>query len=336
MNYKAPRYDRLILALNDDELEGFVREWVLKKAEYVEVQRFTGPGDMGRDVVGFHTKERHEGSWHNYQCKQYGKTLQTSVGLKEVGKLLYYSFLGEFTRPTAYKFVAPRGVNRNLKRLIANPSQFRSELFLKWDEYCAKGIVEGNTIPLDPAFQAFIQAWDFSQITVLSIDDVLGDPVIKPALYAWFGADPGPPPTGQVPLLIESREMPYIGQLLDAYGERENCTFSDYASLKEKLEHDEHLMLQRERFFDADAFARFYRDNTMDEEIRLLRRDVKHGVVDVHRADHADSLTRVDAVMTQAANLHPSGALAKYAGVPVRQGICHHFVNEGEIKWRKT
>ena len=42
MNH-PPRYDRLIIALNDDELEGFVREWALRKTEYLEVQRFTGP-----------------------------------------------------------------------------------------------------------------------------------------------------------------------------------------------------------------------------------------------------------------------------------------------------
>jgi Pyridine nucleotide-disulphide oxidoreductase len=31
------------------------------KKEYVDVERFTGPGDMGRDVVGYLTKTRHEG-----------------------------------------------------------------------------------------------------------------------------------------------------------------------------------------------------------------------------------------------------------------------------------
>jgi hypothetical protein len=93
--------------------------------------------------------------------------------------------------------------------------------------------------------------------------------------------------------------------------------------------------MQRERFFDADAFSRFYRDNTMSEEIETLRHDMYHGVADVHRGDHADSLSRVNAVMVQAANVHPSGALAKYARVPVKQGICHHFANEGQLQWRK-
>jgi hypothetical protein len=39
--------DRLILALTDMQLEAFVREWVARKPEYLEVERFTGPGDIG-------------------------------------------------------------------------------------------------------------------------------------------------------------------------------------------------------------------------------------------------------------------------------------------------
>ena len=336
MTSYQPRYDRLIIALGDDELEEFVREWALQKKEYTEVERFTGPGDMGRDVVGFLTKQRHQGPWDNYQCKQHGKTLPTAAGIREVGKVLYHSSRGEFTPPTAFFFVAPRGVNRNLKRLIAKPEEFRQALLYQWDEYCADKISEGVHIPLEPAVRALINKWDFSLIRAISVDMMLSDPAAKPVLVSWFGADPGPPPVGTVPAVIEVREMPYIQQLLDAYGEREQRTFADYADVKDHAAHGPHIRMQRERFFDADAFSRFYRDNTMSEEIDVLRRDMLHGVIDTHRVDHSDSLTRVDAVMTQAANVYPSGALAKYARVPVKQGICHHFANEGQIRWRKT
>ena len=74
--------ERLIYTLTDTELERFVREWVEhKKGDYVEVERFTGAGDMGRDVVGYLSSKRHEGEWHNYQCKQYGKAVPLGVGL---------------------------------------------------------------------------------------------------------------------------------------------------------------------------------------------------------------------------------------------------------------
>jgi len=326
---------RHLLALTDDELERFVREWTQHKKEYVEVERFTGPGDMGRDVVGYLTRQRHEGPWHNFQCKQYGRSLPTDKGVLEVGKILYFSHRGEFIPPTAFFFVAPRGVNRNLKRLISKPSEFRATLIADWNHYCADKISDGLQITLTSDLRAFIEAWDFSVIRSISVDEILQDGASKPVLYSWFDTIPGPPPPGLVPHDVEAREMPYVQQLLDAYGERDNCNFGNFTGVKDHQTYGPHLKMQRERFFDADAFSRFYRDNTLSEEIGLLRREISHGVAEVYRANHTDSLARADAVMTQAANVHPGGTLARYARIPVKQGICHHFANEGSMTWKK-
>jgi len=71
-------YDRQLLALDDVQLEKLVREWVAQqKGKYDLVKRFAGAGDMGRDVVGFYSKSKHDGEWDNYQCKQYNKALPT-------------------------------------------------------------------------------------------------------------------------------------------------------------------------------------------------------------------------------------------------------------------
>ena len=78
--------ERHIIALPSDELEKFAREWALLKKGYFGVERFSGPGDMGRDVVGYLTKDKHEGGWHNYQCKQYGRAVPLASGLGELGK----------------------------------------------------------------------------------------------------------------------------------------------------------------------------------------------------------------------------------------------------------
>jgi hypothetical protein len=327
--------ERQILALTDDQLEQFVREWATHKKEYLEVQRFTGPGDMGRDVVGYITNERHEGSWHNYQCKQYARTLPTALGLAELGKILYYSHYGEFMLPEAYFFVAPRGVNRNLRRYISRPTELKTVLLTKWDEYCANTIADGQTVALTPELRGHISAWNPSSVRVISLDEILLDPAARPVLQSWFGVDPGPAPPGVVPDDVEEHEMPYIQQLIDAYAERECCAMDKDEALSHDF-HGEHLRMQRERFFDADAFARFYRDNTMQGDIDILRHDMRHGIAEAHRADYLDSLRRVDAVMMQAAVVSPSGALARHARVAVKQGICHHFANEGALKWRKT
>lgn len=140
--------ERLIIAMTDTQLEQFVRDWVeFKTGVYVEVEKFTGAGDMGRDVVGYLSSKRHEGDWHNYQCKQYAKTVPLDVGLRELGKILYYAYKGQFTAPTAYYFVAPKGVTRPLRDLISKPAAFKATLKAKWSEYCEHHI-SSTPIPL--------------------------------------------------------------------------------------------------------------------------------------------------------------------------------------------
>lgn len=327
-------YRRQILALDDDQLEEFVRQWALKKTEYAEVERFTGTGDMGRDVVGFLSAQRHEGAWHNYQCKQYGRTLPTETGIAELGKVLYYSHLGEFTAPEKFFFVAPRGINRNLKSLIFKPATFKTTMVDQWDKYCAGSIIENVHIPLKADLRAFIQSWDFSRVVPISVDIMLTDTAAMPVLYKWFGADPGPAPSGSAPADVLPVEMPYIQGLLDAYGEREGMVFGDHSTAVAHELHGPHLRMQRERYFDADAFLRFYRDNTTVKDTEDLRKEILHGIYETHTAKHDDMLSRVNAVMSQAGVTQPAGPLAKYARTPVKQGICHHFINEGQMTWK--
>ena len=267
--------------------------------------------------------------------KKNGKAVPLASGLGELGKILYFAHKGHFTAPTKYFFVAPKGVVRPLREYIAKPSQLKKVLLDDWDDYCAKTITKKVVVALTPELIAFIDAWDFSCVTVISVDDMLDDPAGKIIMARRFKENPDPAPKGVAPVAVEDREMRYVRELLDAYGERDSCAYPDHDAVKNHDDHGPHLAMQRERFFDADAFTRFYRDNTMSEEIDQLREDILHGVADVHGEKHDDSLARANAVMSQAAMLHPSGVLSRHARVPVRQGICHHFANEGKLKWRK-
>lgn len=331
------QYHRQILALDDENLERFVRDWIARKtSDYVEVERFSGAGDQGRDVVGFKTDRRHEGPWDNYQCKQYGRTLQPAAALLELGKILHFAEQGEFTPPTGYFFVAPRGMSRDLEKLIFNPTALRAELIARWDTACAKKIVSGKTIPLSASLRKVIEDYDFSCVKRITVDTILDDPFIKPVLAKWrIAEDPGAPPRGIVPATVDVREQPYLDQLIDAYSERCGSPFAGHDAVCEHEEYGPHLQEQRLRFFEADAFNRFYRDNTLEEDLEALHDDVYHGVTGPYRARHVDALTRVDAVMSQAAAVTPAGLLARHARVPVKQGFCHHFANDGKLVWKK-
>ena len=331
-------YDRQLLALTATELEKFVRDWALqKKAEYFKVETFSGSGDRGRDVVGFVSETLHEGEWDNFQCKQYGKTLPTATAFHEIGKILYYTSQGEFTAPRAFKFVAPKGVNRNLQRLLFKPVEFKQAFIAGWKEYCEDTIIEGSNVPLTPDLLAFIEAYDFARIGRVSLDDLIIDPSARPVLYKWFGADPGPAPRGATPAVVHEDELPYITQLVAAYSERAGAPIADHQAAAGHPQFGTHLARQRERFYDADAFKRFYRDNTDAAAIEAFESDIYHGVVDICDGPHADALSRADAVMSQAAAVQPSGVLAQYSRVKAKQGICHHFANETEprLRWHK-
>ena len=330
-------YDRHVIALDDNDLERFVRDWVSAKSPaYHEVARFSGAGDLGRDVVGFHSKDRHEGDWDNYQCKQYGGRLPTATAIHEIGKILYYAHIkDEFTAPNRYYFVTPRGLNRTLEKLVFNPKKFKETLISEWDKYCATSIIDGETIELDPKLKSFIDDYDFAKITRVTVDDMLADPHIKPVLYSWFDADPGPAPAGITPDEIQSNELTYIAQLLEAYGTRLSEVFTTTTGILKYPLYAQHLKRQRERFFDADAFKRFYRDNTNIETIAAFEKEIFHGIIETHEGNYSDALERVDQVMKQAATIHPSGPLANHTRVTVKQGICHHFANENQIKWNR-
>jgi hypothetical protein len=330
------KYKRLVLALNDDELESFVREWVgHKRTIYEEVTSFGGAGDLGRDVVGFISKNRHEGDWHNYQCKQYKTSLPTDKSILEVGKILYYAFKWEFTAPEKYIFVAPKGANRNLEKLIYNPSNFKNALLQNWDKYCGNScIIANQNISLTKDLKDFIEAYDFSKISLMNLDSILLDKHINPVLFHWFSADPGPAPKGKTPENIDDNEIPYITKLFEAYSERDGRKYDSLEDLKENSNHLPHFGRQRVRFFDADAFKRFYRDNTDEQIISAFEDDIYHGVVDISEGEHKDALCCMDAVMSMSANISPSGLLNKHARVTVKQGVCHHLVNEDKLKWK--
>jgi len=127
--------------------------------------------------------------------------------------------------------------------------------------------------------------------------------------------------------------MGYVQELIDAYGERAKSPFKDTTEVLGHAEHGPDFRRQRDRYFEADAFQKFYRDNTSASVIAGFRKDIHYGVVDHWKEPAPDTLARVEAVMKHAGTITPAGPLAKYAHVPVKQGICHHFVNDGEMSW---
>src|SRR3546814_2475312 len=124
--------------------------------------------------------------------------------------------------------------------------------------------------------------------------------------------------------------------LVDAQNEREPGVYGSHTDIFAHPSHGSNLRTHRERYFEADGFQKFYRDNTPPDIIDNFRRDIHLGVRETLRQPAADQLARVDAAMQQAAIIAPAGPLARNAHVPVKQGMCHNLVSDGIIDWKET
>ncbi|CUT13553.1 hypothetical protein BF49_4633 [Bradyrhizobium sp.] len=331
-----PNYAARIRALDDDALERFVKDWAKRRTrDYAETQRWSGTGDMGRDVVGYATRQRHEGDWDNFQCKQLSTRLSEKDTFVELGKIFMHSAAGHYRLPRAYTFVAPKGVVRNVQNYVAHPERFRQAFLDKWDELVAPELVENQVVLLTLEIRDAIKRFAFDSVYWLDAVGLAEDEYAAPALVKWFDYDPGAAPAGVTPETLQGEEASYIEQLIGLYAERRNTTFEDYDAALADADWGQHLREQRTRYFEAAAFDRYYRDSTPPDYLATFKEDLYHGVVDTHRDQHADGLARVLKVLAQASQVSPAGVLGRYAKVPVKQGTCHQFANEGRLPWKK-
>ena len=85
-------YPGLISVLTAAELEDFVDDWLHQRCkDYHSHDRWSGTGDLGRDVTGYVTDRRMDGPWDNFQCKQLSKPLSEKALFVELGKIFMHS-----------------------------------------------------------------------------------------------------------------------------------------------------------------------------------------------------------------------------------------------------
>lgn len=324
-----------IQELDDDHLEEFIDLWATQKTQqYLSVERVGGANDKGRDIIGFLSRQRHEGDWHLYQCKR--KTLRTKLGLPEalleLGKVFYHHSQGAYgTLPTKIVFVSPRGIVGTLMTLLHNPSTMAPALIANWNGYC-KDKITNVPVPLTDELKALIDGYDFTNVEHLTAPLIVKDPAAHAGLVKLLDVVPGEAPSGVTPDSIQPEELEYVDQLRRVYSEAAGVEIRTADEILLHAEHAQHFRDQRTRYFDAEYFQRFHRDSTPPEALAAFRKDVYHGVIDVHRQNHSSRLERLDAVMRHASTL-PAGLISRVVRVAVKQGMCHHLANEGKMKW---
>lgn len=315
------------------EWEIFTREWQRGLGGYHEVKRLGGPGDHGRDVIGLCSPRGCEGTWDNYQCKNYEGMLQTPQACRDAGKIIFHAFRGVFTPPRRCVFVAPKGPSTNLRDMLLNPSKFRDEVISTWDTRVAAHVVEGESYPLTGTLESFVHQYDFTTFGYATIDEIL-DAHRRTAFWAQrFGGLLPPPNPGITPDRVMPHETVYVGKLMDVYAEAADAKIACVGDLETHGEWKADLQKQRVRFYDAEAFMATYRDQTEPGTTESFA-DQIFDAIEPSLALSANGLTRLTTALTVSAHTRPASVLEPQAKVGVKQGVCHQLANDDRVTWK--
>lgn len=330
-----PKASRIKL-FSPDDWEGFIEEWASSLATvYKKVRRFGGAGDLGVDIAGFCSDQGFLGDWDNFQCKRYDHPLRPANIWVEIGKIIYYSYLGEYSPPRKHYFVCSQGIGTTLEKLLDTPGALKAKAAENWDKYCRDGITSRTLIALDGTLKDYFEAFDFSIFSSKSAVEIIEEHG-KTKFHAirFGGGLPVRPNPDLPPDTPQEHESRYIRQILDAYGDHLGTHLPDAAALVHHGALKQDYLRQRERFYHAESLKNFARDTVPDGTFGALQDEIYHGVVDVCGNDHANGFERMKATISQAAAVAAtSNPLVSSMKVQDRQGICHQLVNDDRLRW---
>jgi hypothetical protein len=322
-----------------DDWEGFIEEWASSLAlSYAKVRRFAGSGDMGLDVACFTDMSGFAAPWDNFQCKRYDHPLMPADIHIEIGKIIYYSWRGEYTVPRKHYFAASRDVGTTAAKLLLDSTKLRESVTQAWERQCRRKITLLADVALTGDFLSYFESFDFSIFDSKNVLELIAQHETTRYHVIRFGGGLPPRPIADgPPAEPAAHESRYIRQLLDAYGDHLGERFSELSALAQHQPLQRDFSRQRERFYSAEALRNFSRDTVPEGTFDALQEEVYQGVVDICEGSHSTGFDRMRATVSQAAQIvSTSNPLAPATRVQDRQGICHQLANDDRLQWIQT
>ena len=213
---------------------------------------------MGRDVVAYK-----QNGWDNYQCKYYADRLSVADAVLEVAKLIYYSYIGEYELPDAYKFVSPKGAGVQLLKLLNDKtgSTWRKEIYARWEKICKNGITAKKEIVLDLSLKDYIEKKvDFSifdEIPPIKLIELHSNTPYHAIRFGIYHKKRPTPP--KAPMEINwKEEQGYIAALLKAFSQNKNSKL-EIDNLTEHPSFAYEMSSARNNFFRLKLWISFHK-----------------------------------------------------------------------------
>lgn len=332
-----PKTQRVQL-FDANEWEEFTEEWASSlQGLYHCIRRFSGAGDQGLDIVGLISSTQFNDGWDNYQCKFYDHPLTPSDVWVELGKIVYFSYCGEYPPPRKCYFVSPKQVGTKLGKLLSDALKLKEGLKENWEKYCEDDITSTNKIKLDGDLPAYLDSFDFTIFDTVSLVQMVGQHASTPFHTVRFGGGLGIRPEPQIPPEdTVSLDHRYIRHLLSVYAQSigEDQKSLDLSLLNKNESIRKNFQRQRERFYHAESLRNFSRDTVPPGVFEALQNDILNGVIEVCEFPHECGMDRLSKTLSQAANVVISAnPLASVTHMRDKQGMCHQLVNDNKLNW---
>lgn len=337
---------KMIESFDDEVYEDFISCWLLGcinskyplvERDYTDVENMGGAGDKGRDVVAYLTENKINGEWDNYQCKHYHSQLSPSMIYKEIGKLLYYTYIEDFMCPRYYYFIAPKGVGPKLSDLLKKPTDLKSELIKNWDSHCKSQITKTTKIELTGEFYDYVKKFDYSIFRAIGTHTILKD-LEKTKYYSAFfgGGFKSPRPLNKKPNEnISISESVYTSELFHAYADYLKRPIDCLEHLKESPKIMDHFKRQRENFYKAESLKDYANESLPSNKVfDDLKECVYEAIIDTVEDDYEDGFKCVKETLKQVVKVDLSSNILNQVTKPGdRKGICHQLTNDKRITW---
>lgn len=325
-----------------EEFERFVLEWVdgyltQKTPGISEIQQRGGAGDKGRDIVVWigelESADRH---WNLYQCKRYSSALGVASALSEIGKVLYFASIGDFTLPKEYWFVTRKGVTGNLQDLLDDQEKLKKELIATWEKNCSTSIKTKHTIPLDGQILNLINGSKFPVIRAKQHLELIKEHGETRYHLTVFGKPliDRPKPLAP-PSAIAEKERTYVRQLFEVIEEMTGTPIKQEADFEGKRQPAHLFERSRASFYSAEGLKELARDQMdqvefFDDLLGQFRTGLYYTYTAPAASGHERIRSTVQAAQVQQVDGH---ALGDHLTAFDREGICHHLANDESLTW---
>jgi hypothetical protein len=331
-----------IKIFSPDEYESFTNSWLYacRNKRYKSTVVYGKAGDKGRDVVGYYSDE----TWDNYQCKRYEKALSPKTLKLEIGKIIYYSFIGDYTAPQKHYFVSPEGLSNNSIDLINSSQNLKNSILQDWDVTCKTKITTTKEIPLNKKLNNYIANFDFTIFTYIDSEKMIND-LYGTKFYPMFfgGGFIKPRSSEQItpPVKVAESEFNYIKCLLDAYGDHYNYNIDSLKTLEVNYPKEyNHFKRQRQYYYTAEALRKYsieslpHQKQPEKSHFEKLKDEYLCVIEDILDEDFEDGYKCVKEVVKEVARVGCDNSyLKQVVKASDKKGICHHLSNAGKVSW---